>query len=154
MAGSRATTLALAALAVASGCDRVPAPDAIARENRPSSHAERPIRAVEPVPAVSPGAGRPTPWLDAAVSDDGRTLTVRYQSQCTVATGVDAQEAAKAVTVTVSVADEQPSPSPGVNTFCTAEGPALVTVRLSSPLRGRVVLDGADGRPRPVRPLA
>lgn len=144
--------LVLALAVVAGGCRNGTAPDDVHPRNEPrvrDAAVAHPISATTPVvtPVPAPGA-RPLAWQDAAVSADGRTLSVRFARFCDAAATADVAEEDGVVTVTVRAADA-PVPEGTYESCVTARDEVLV-VRLNKPLRGREVVDGSARAPRPL----
>jgi hypothetical protein len=151
-------SLAVVAFALSSlACSHGPAADAIDDRNGarhfPLGLTSPPLARDAEVTPLEPGGRRPraAAWRAAGVTADGRTLLVRFLADCGRLEDVTTEESAAKVRVTVRLS-EPPQLPPGAQ--CGAS-PTLrvVEVMLRAPLRGRLVLDGADTSPRPVVPL-
>ncbi len=86
---------------------------------------------------------RKIPWTSATPSADGTSLTLVWWSgvaPCTVLDRVEVEEAAKRVTVTIYEGRDPHFPDTACIEIAVEK---TTTVRLSAPLDGREVVDGA-----------
>ncbi|MEM7139496.1 MAG: hypothetical protein AAF548_00590 [Actinomycetota bacterium] len=95
-----------------------------------------------------------TPWDLAVIGDDGRTLTVSFvgaeefaeDDPCHVDYSIEADATDDGIVVTVV------SREAGGSKFCTLAGLfRSLSVDIGSPLDGRLIIDGHDGRINAVR---
>lgn len=118
-----------------------------------------PLSGDTPTLTARPGGSRPalTPWVDAGVSRDGRTLIVRFEAAagCDWLDHVDTDESSGRVRVSVYVARDPRFDNVGNGPLVACAEPGTyeaARVTLGKPLRGRMVVDGgAADAPRPVQ---
>lgn len=156
-----ATRVALAS----GGLAAIAAGAVVAVTMQPPTRTLRPAQV--PLATSSPASAAVTPdpelivvgtigWNGVTVTEDGRTLRVDYAARspeggrgpCAQTVRARLDERADAVTVTLEVVAPADEPAP---TFCTARRyDRTAVVALEAPLRDRRVVDGSNGRERPV----
>lgn len=154
-----AAPLVVAVALVASAFSSGPAADAIAKANRLPRDSGVPAIGPNPdlVPLRTGGTlPSPQPWHDAAVSEDGRTLFVRFvHVACRWLDTAAATESGDRVDVRIVIAHDPAYDNPADGPLETCLGTprlAVTRVELRAPLRGRTVYDVYAGQPRPVEP--